>query len=87
MSMYQRWHQTMNQWFLLLVSVPNNETGRPSHPFAGSFAKGDVDVDYADDSISFSEYPLSGALACAKVTNAFEKHWGVLWMKWAQTTQ
>ena len=44
----------------------------------GSFAKGEVEVDYADESVAFSRYPLSGALACAKVCGAFERHWGIL---------
>lgn len=54
---------------------PNNE---PVVFVIGSFAKGDVEAAYADDRISFSNYPLSAALACAKTCTAFEKHWGIL---------
>lgn len=38
-----------------------------------------VDVDYIEDSISISSYPLSAALACAKICSAFEEKWNVVW--------
>ncbi|KAH3758459.1 mob1/phocein family protein [Pelomyxa schiedti] len=41
----------------------------------GAMPHGSVQTDYVDTEISFSEYPLSGAIACAKVTSAFEKLW------------
>lgn len=44
----------------------------------GAFAKGDFEPAYVDTRVSFSQYPLSAALACAKVTSAFEAHWGIL---------
>lgn len=44
----------------------------------GAMAHGMVDADYVDIQISFSEYPLSGAVACSKVCSAFEKLWGVV---------
>jgi rRNA small subunit pseudouridine methyltransferase Nep1 len=44
----------------------------------GAFAKGDFEPAYVDTRVSFSQYPLSAALACAKVSSAFEKQWGVL---------
>ena len=44
----------------------------------GAMAKGSVNVDYNEDTISISSYPLSAALTCAKVCAAFEEKWNVL---------
>ncbi|XP_069843827.1 ribosomal RNA small subunit methyltransferase NEP1 [Dipodomys merriami] len=44
----------------------------------GAFAHGQVDVDYTERTVSLSNYPLSAALTCAKLTTAFEEAWGVL---------
>jgi len=44
----------------------------------GGFARGDLKVDYADEYVSISSYPLSAAMVCMKVCNAFEEHWQVL---------
>ncbi|XP_068115508.1 ribosomal RNA small subunit methyltransferase NEP1 [Hyperolius riggenbachi] len=44
----------------------------------GAFAHGAVDVDFAERSVSISEYPLSAALTCAKICTAFEEVWGVM---------
>ncbi|XP_077201872.1 ribosomal RNA small subunit methyltransferase NEP1 isoform X1 [Paroedura picta] len=44
----------------------------------GAFAHGSVSVDYTEKTISISNYPLSAALTCAKVTTAFEEMWGVV---------
>jgi len=44
----------------------------------GAMAKGSVNVDYHEDTISISSYPLSAALTCAKVCAAFEEKWDVL---------
>jgi len=44
----------------------------------GAFSHGSIDVDYINTEISFSEYPLSAAVACCKVCSAFERHWGIL---------
>jgi rRNA pseudouridine-1189 N-methylase Emg1 (Nep1/Mra1 family) len=37
-----------------------------------------AEVDYVDTYLSFSQYPLSGAGAAAKLTTAFEEFWGIL---------
>lgn len=37
-----------------------------------------VNVDYTEKMISISNYPLSAALTCAKITTAFEEVWGVV---------
>eukprot|EP00128_Syssomonas_multiformis_P009709 Colp12_sorted_trinity150504_noHs@32852 len=44
----------------------------------GSFATGDIKVDYVEETISISQYPLSASVACAKLCCAFEEMWGVL---------
>ncbi|EFC50041.1 predicted protein [Naegleria gruberi] len=44
----------------------------------GAFARGDLKVDYVDEYVSISSYPLSGAMVCMKVCCAFEEHWQVL---------
>lgn len=43
----------------------------------GAFAHGNVDVDYTEDTISVSNYPLSAALTCSKLCSAFEEVWGI----------
>jgi len=44
----------------------------------GAFAHGNIAADYVDETISYSNYPLSGSVACGKLCVAFEKIWGVL---------
>ncbi|KFP16269.1 Ribosomal RNA small subunit methyltransferase NEP1, partial [Egretta garzetta] len=44
----------------------------------GAFAHGSVSVDYTEKMVSISNYPLSAALTCAKITTAFEEVWGVV---------
>lgn len=43
----------------------------------GAMAHESCEPDYVDDTVSFSKYPLSAALVCAKLTSAFEEVWGV----------
>jgi len=43
----------------------------------GAMAHGKVSVDYTEKTVSISGYPLSGALACSKITSAFESQWGI----------
>jgi rRNA small subunit pseudouridine methyltransferase Nep1 len=43
----------------------------------GAFAHGNLNVDYTEDEISISNYPLSAALTCAKLCSAFEEVWNV----------
>lgn len=54
--------------------VPKDE---PVVVVVGAMAHGAVDVDYSEDVISISNYPLSGALTCAKLCTAFEEVWEV----------
>jgi len=44
----------------------------------GAMSRGSIRSDYTTEKISFSQYPLSGALACAKICTAFEKEWGIV---------
>jgi rRNA small subunit pseudouridine methyltransferase Nep1 len=44
----------------------------------GAMSQGDLNIDYNDDSISVSSYPLSASVVCGKLCNAFEKIWDIL---------
>jgi rRNA small subunit pseudouridine methyltransferase Nep1 len=44
----------------------------------GAMSHGSVNAGYAERTVSISNYPLSAALACAKVCNAFEEQWGII---------
>ena len=37
-----------------------------------------IDVPYVEETVAISQYPLSGALTCAKICTAFEEAWGIL---------
>ncbi|XP_069134495.1 ribosomal RNA small subunit methyltransferase NEP1-like [Argopecten irradians] len=43
----------------------------------GAMAHGKIDVPYTEKTVSFSNYPLSAALACAKLCNAVEEKWNI----------
>eukprot|EP00033_Pygsuia_biforma_P005198 GCRY01005715.1.p1 GENE.GCRY01005715.1~~GCRY01005715.1.p1 ORF type:complete len:234 (-),score=54.39 GCRY01005715.1:128-802(-) len=44
----------------------------------GGIAKGQIHIDYTDELLSFSDYPLSASVACGKLCNAFEETWNIL---------
>ncbi|XP_053680826.1 ribosomal RNA small subunit methyltransferase NEP1 [Anopheles nili] len=44
----------------------------------GAFAHGNLNLDYTEDTISISNYPLSAALTCTKLCSAFEEVWGII---------
>ncbi|EFA77002.1 putative ribosome biogenesis protein [Heterostelium album PN500] len=44
----------------------------------GALSTGSVHIDYHHEEIAFSNYPLSAAGACFKLTTVFEKQWGIL---------
>ena len=53
---------------------------RPNAPLAvvvGGIARGRIKTDYTERDIKISEYSLSAALVCAKLTTAFEEAWQV----------
>lgn len=56
------------------------EDDEPITLVIGAFAHGNVDVDYTEGAFSISKYPLSAALACSKLCNAFEEVWGINWI-------
>lgn len=43
----------------------------------GAFAKGNLNCDYTDKTVSISNYPLSAAITCARFCMAFEDKWNV----------
>lgn len=55
--------------------VPSND--EPIVMVVGAFAHGHLNVDYTEEDISISNYPLSAALTCAKLCSAFEEVWGI----------
>eukprot|EP00123_Amoebidium_parasiticum_P008668 comp18946_c0_seq1/m.21182 comp18946_c0_seq1/g.21182 ORF comp18946_c0_seq1/g.21182 comp18946_c0_seq1/m.21182 type:complete len:229 (-) comp18946_c0_seq1:398-1084(-) len=57
------------------ATLPPNE---PVVFVVGGMAHGSVEVDYVDEWVGLSEYPLSAAGACAKITNGYEELWGIM---------
>ncbi|XP_015787869.1 ribosomal RNA small subunit methyltransferase NEP1 [Tetranychus urticae] len=55
--------------------VPTDES--PLVVVIGAMAHGQVEADYVDETVSISQYPLSGALACTKIVSAFEEAWEI----------
>lgn len=56
--------------------VPTTE--EPIAVVVGAMARGNVNVDYTEDTISISNYPLSAALTCTKLCSAFEESWNII---------
>lgn len=56
--------------------VPEGE--EPIAMVIGAMAHGKVEVDYTEETVSISSYPLSAALTCTKLCSAFEESWNVL---------
>ena len=54
------------------------DKSKPVAMVIGAMSQGDLDIDYANDSISVSAYPLSASVVCSKVCCAFEDIWGIL---------
>ncbi|KAN0052859.1 hypothetical protein ACTA71_012339 [Dictyostelium dimigraforme] len=44
----------------------------------GAMSTGAMKIDYKHEEIAFSNYPLSAAGACFKITTVFERQWGIL---------
>ena len=59
-----------------LIVDPANQD--PLVVVIGAMAHGEAAVDYTEEVVSISNYPLSGALACTKIVSAFEQAWGIL---------
>eukprot|EP00731_Ephydatia_muelleri_P027102 Em0018g1202a len=60
-----------------LVDIKTFATDKPIVFVVGSMAHGKVEVDYTEEEVSFSGYPLSAALTCSKLCSAFEEAWGI----------
>lgn len=56
--------------------VPKEE--EPIALIIGAMAHGKVEVDYIEETVSVSYYPLSAALTCAKLCSSFEEVWNVV---------
>lgn len=56
--------------------VPKEE--EPIVMVIGAMAHGKVEVDYTEDNVSISNYPLSAALTCTKLCSAFEEAWKIM---------
>lgn len=56
--------------------VPINE--EPVAIIIGAIARGSVHVDYVEENVSISNYPLSAALTCTKFCSGFEEAWNVI---------
>jgi rRNA small subunit pseudouridine methyltransferase Nep1 len=57
--------------------VNSLEPERPVVFVVGGFSHGHLDVDFVEEYISVSEYPLSAAVVCSRLAGAFEELWGV----------
>ena len=55
--------------------VPTEE--EPICIVVGAIAKGAIETDYTEENVSISNYPLSAALTCSKLCDAFEQAWGI----------
>ncbi|KAF7997277.1 hypothetical protein HCN44_005554 [Aphidius gifuensis] len=54
--------------------VPADE---PIAIVVGAMAHGQIKADYLEETLSISNYPLSGALTCTKLCSGFEEAWGI----------
>ena len=62
----------------LLLVLSRLDLCRPTVLCLGAIAHGKAEVDWVEDYISVSSYPLSGSVAAGKFCNAFEHHWDIL---------
>ena len=53
-------------------------TDEPCVMVIGAQAHGSVNVEYSEENVGISNYPLSAALTCTKLCDAFEQAWGIL---------
>ncbi|CAG9540610.1 unnamed protein product [Cercopithifilaria johnstoni] len=50
---------------------------KPIAVVIGGFSKGKATVDYTEEEVKLSNFPLSAALTCSKLTSSFEEVWKV----------
>lgn len=44
----------------------------------GAMSKGDLNIDYNNDTVSISSFPLTAGIVCSKICSAFENVWEVI---------
>lgn len=54
------------------------ERDEPVVMVVGGISHGKISTDYTEGELKISNYPLSAALCCAKLTSSFEQLWGVI---------
>jgi rRNA pseudouridine-1189 N-methylase Emg1 (Nep1/Mra1 family) len=62
-------------------SIPTHSLAHPLNPLNDrslTQSNQQVEVDYVERHVSFSEYPLSASVACGKICDAFEMKYGIL---------
>lgn len=62
------------------ISNPRDLVPKGNEPIVmiiGAMAHGKIDVDFSEECISISKFPLSAALTCTKICSAFEEVWEV----------
>jgi len=58
--------------------VKSLENNKPAVFVIGAMSTGDVNIDYSNDSVSMSSFPLSASVCCGKLCSAYEKMWDIL---------
>jgi len=58
--------------------VPTLPQDQPVVYMFGSHASGPAVVDWTEETIALSKYPLSAATAIGRLLNSYENHWGIL---------
>jgi rRNA small subunit pseudouridine methyltransferase Nep1 len=58
--------------------VVSAEAEEPVVMVVGGISHGKISTEYTEGELKISNYPLSAALTCAKLTTAFEEMWGVV---------
>ncbi|CAB3402064.1 unnamed protein product [Caenorhabditis bovis] len=66
------------QEICLANKLVSPESDEPLVVIIGGIARGKISIDYNDSEMKISNYPLSAALACAKVTSGLEEIWGII---------
>lgn len=54
------------------------DKGIPIVFVVGAMSKGDLDIDYNNDTVSISSFPLTAGIVCSRICTAFEKCWDVI---------
>ena len=60
------------------VAVDDIGDDEPVAFIVGAISRGEIACEWADESMSISEYPCSASVVCGRVCNAFEGKYGIL---------